>query len=146
MNKFFTMLMTIVFTASTIVSCGKDLQKTPPSESNQAALACVVTGPAAPACAVTVTGIQWAIMIFAGGALVGTAYVASSASQVSGTYKGYSYFAKKAVSYNASCNVAGTAPHCQGKRVTGSGPTCTDAKRDATQKAPAGCYARHCKC
>ncbi len=51
----------------------------------------------------------------------------------------------------ASCNVEGTAPHCTG-RVTGagSGPSeylaCLAAKRSATQKAPLGCYARHCQC
>ena len=52
---------------------------------------------------------------------------------------------------NASCNVEGTAPHCTG-RVTGNGVgqseyfACLNAKRDATQSAPLGCYARHCRC
>lgn len=52
---------------------------------------------------------------------------------------------------NSSCNVEGTEPQCTG-RVTGygEGPTegdaCRSAKRDATQKAPRGCYARHCQC
>jgi hypothetical protein len=52
----------------------------------------------------------------------------------------------------ASCNIAGgNKPECTG-RVTGSasGPSqeqaCREAKRDATQKAPPGCYARHCQC
>jgi hypothetical protein len=54
-------------------------------------------------------------------------------------------------SCDASCNVEGTEPQCTG-RVTGSasGPSqehaCREAKRDATQKAPRGCYARHCQC
>ncbi|MCL2726151.1 MAG: type VI secretion system tip protein VgrG [Polyangiaceae bacterium] len=52
---------------------------------------------------------------------------------------------------SSSCNVEGTAPHCTG-RVTGSGSgpmeydACLAAKRDATQSAPRGCYARHCQC
>jgi hypothetical protein len=52
---------------------------------------------------------------------------------------------------NAQCNVEGTEPQCTG-RVYGyaEGPSeeaaCREAKRDATQKAPRGCYARHCKC
>jgi hypothetical protein len=52
---------------------------------------------------------------------------------------------------SASCNVEGTEPQCTG-RVTGSASAksendaCREAKRDATQKAPAGCYARHCQC
>jgi hypothetical protein len=52
---------------------------------------------------------------------------------------------------SSSCNVEGKEPQCTG-RVTGSGegPTedaaCRSAKRDATQKAPRGCYARHCQC
>jgi RHS repeat-associated protein len=52
---------------------------------------------------------------------------------------------------DASCNVEGTEPQCTG-RVTGSASggnendTCREAKRDATQKAPKGCYARHCQC
>lgn len=56
-------------------------------------------------------------------------------------------------SCKASCNVEGTADHCQNKRVTGSSSrqpneatACREAKRDATQKAPADCYARHCRC
>ena len=55
-------------------------------------------------------------------------------------------------SCDASCNVEGTEPQCTG-RVTGhsSGHSseeeaCREAKRDATQKAPRGCYARHCRC
>jgi Domain of unknown function (DUF4157) len=55
-------------------------------------------------------------------------------------------------SCDASCNVEGTEPQCTG-RVTGhsSGNSseeeaCREAKRDATQKAPRGCYARHCRC
>jgi hypothetical protein len=52
---------------------------------------------------------------------------------------------------DAQCNVEGTEPQCTG-RVYGSGEgpseeaACRNAKRDATQKAPRGCYARHCKC
>ncbi len=52
---------------------------------------------------------------------------------------------------SASCNVEGTEPQCTG-RVTGgaSGSSqesaCRAAKRDATQKAARGCYARHCQC
>jgi RHS repeat-associated protein len=52
----------------------------------------------------------------------------------------------------AKCNVDGTPSHCSGKRVNGlgSGPSeelaCRNAKRSATQKAPRGCYARHCRC
>jgi RHS repeat-associated protein len=51
----------------------------------------------------------------------------------------------------ASCNVEGTEPHCTG-RVKGSASgssenaACREAKRDATQQAPRGCYARHCQC
>jgi hypothetical protein len=51
----------------------------------------------------------------------------------------------------ASCNVEGTEPQCTG-RVTGFATgssqeiACREAKRDATQKAPRGCYARHCQC
>jgi hypothetical protein len=55
-------------------------------------------------------------------------------------------------SCEASCNVEGTEPQCTG-RVTGSSSghsseeeACREAKRDATQKAPRGCYARHCRC
>lgn len=55
-------------------------------------------------------------------------------------------------SCDASCNVAGGNDHCTG-RVTGSSSghssendACREAKRDATQKAPRGCYARHCRC
>jgi hypothetical protein len=55
-------------------------------------------------------------------------------------------------SCDARCNVEGTEPHCTG-RVEGhsSGHSseedaCREAKRDATQKAPRGCYARHCRC
>ncbi len=52
----------------------------------------------------------------------------------------------------ASCNVEGTKPYCTG-RVNG-GPysssseadACREAKRQATQSAPLGCYARHCQC
>lgn len=52
----------------------------------------------------------------------------------------------------ASCNVEGNEPQCTG-RVTG-GPSkasseaaaCLAAKREATQKAPRNCYARHCQC
>lgn len=52
----------------------------------------------------------------------------------------------------ASCNVEGTEPQCQNKRVTGtgSGPNqneaCKAAKRDADNSVPAGCYKRHCQC
>jgi hypothetical protein len=62
----------------------------------------------------------------------------------------YSIFKRK-WSCNASCNIEGTEPHCTG-RVTGSATgtseeeACREAKRDATQKAPRGCYARHCQC
>ncbi len=56
-------------------------------------------------------------------------------------------------SCKASCNVQGSAPECQNRRVEGrsSGQpnqeaACREAKRDATQKAPRGCYARHCRC
>jgi hypothetical protein len=58
---------------------------------------------------------------------------------------------KRKWSCTASCNVEGTEPHCTG-RVTGSASgssedeACREAKRDATQKAPRGCYARHCQC
>lgn len=55
-------------------------------------------------------------------------------------------------SCKASCNVEGTKSHCTG-RVTGSSSghssqnaACREAKRDATQKAPRDCYARHCRC
>jgi Domain of unknown function (DUF4157) len=55
-------------------------------------------------------------------------------------------------SCEASCNVEGSEPQCTG-RVTGSSSghsseeeACREAKRDATQKAPRGCYARHCRC
>lgn len=52
----------------------------------------------------------------------------------------------------ASCNVEGTEPHCQNKRVTGSGrgssqnEACLAAKSDANTKVPDGCYKRHCQC
>jgi hypothetical protein len=52
---------------------------------------------------------------------------------------------------SASCNLEGTEPQCTG-RVTGSGSgsseadACRSAKREATQSAPRGCYARHCQC
>jgi hypothetical protein len=55
----------------------------------------------------------------------------------------------------ASCNVQaieGKAPKTFPERVTGFGSNnsqdeaCTIAKRDATQKAVAGTYARHCQC
>lgn len=55
-------------------------------------------------------------------------------------------------SCDAKCNVEGTEAHCQNQRVEGSGTganeeqACRAAKRDATQKAPLGCYARHCRC
>lgn len=55
-------------------------------------------------------------------------------------------------SCDARCNVEGTEPQCTG-RVEGSSSghpseeiACREAKRDATQKAPRGCYARHCRC
>jgi len=55
-------------------------------------------------------------------------------------------------SCDASCNVEGTESQCTG-RVTGSSSghpdektACREAKRDATQKAPRDCYARHCQC
>ena len=52
---------------------------------------------------------------------------------------------------NAQCNVEGTEPQCTGRvygYAEGSSEeaACREAKRDATQKAPRGCYARHCKC
>jgi len=54
-------------------------------------------------------------------------------------------------SCSASCNVEGREAQCTG-RVTGSatgpseGAACREAKREATQRAPRGCYARHCQC
>ncbi len=60
--------------------------------------------------------------------------------------------ARRAWSCTASCNVEGSAPQCVNRRVTGAatGPSqelaCREAKRAATQSAPAGCYARHCQC
>ncbi len=52
----------------------------------------------------------------------------------------------------ASCNVEGTEPQCQNRRVTGtgSGPNqneaCKAAKKDANNNVPQGCYKRHCQC
>lgn len=55
-------------------------------------------------------------------------------------------------SCDARCNVEGTEPQCTG-RVEGHSSghpsedeACREAKRDATQKAPRNCYARHCRC
>lgn len=51
----------------------------------------------------------------------------------------------------ASCNLEGTEPYCSGRVTGGASGTseeaaCREAKRSATQKAPRGCYARHCQC
>jgi RHS repeat-associated protein len=51
----------------------------------------------------------------------------------------------------AKCTLEGKLPECNGFiHGTGSGPSeeeaCRAAKRDATQRAPLGCYARHCRC
>ena len=52
----------------------------------------------------------------------------------------------------ASCNVEGTEPQCQNKRVTGTGTgpnqdeACKAAKKDANNNVPQGCYKRHCQC
>ncbi len=52
----------------------------------------------------------------------------------------------------ASCNVEGTEPHCQNRRVTGTGSgssqydACLAAKKDANNNVPQGCYKRHCQC
>lgn len=55
-------------------------------------------------------------------------------------------------SCEARCNVEGSEPHCTG-HVEGESSghsseesACRAAKRDATQKAPRGCHARHCRC
>ncbi|MFF3093320.1 RHS repeat-associated core domain-containing protein [Streptomyces cyaneofuscatus] len=50
----------------------------------------------------------------------------------------------------AKCNIEGKGSHCTGHLWgAGSGKTkdgaVKDAKRDATQQAPRGCYARHCR-
>lgn len=51
----------------------------------------------------------------------------------------------------SSCNLEGKAPECSG-RVCGQATAsnkqeaCREAKRDATQRAPRSCYARHCQC
>lgn len=119
------------------------VQDSPKSEPKQAAIACVVTGPAVVPCAVAVTGAQWVVTLVA----VGTFTVAAGTTYA--TLKGYgvSFFAKKTKTWNAICNVEGTAPHCQNKRATGSSTiSCTEAKRVATQSAPKGCHARHCQC
>lgn len=52
----------------------------------------------------------------------------------------------------SSCNLEGKGKDCSGRRVTGKAKgrsqeeACKEAKRDATQKAPRDCYARHCQC
>ena len=52
----------------------------------------------------------------------------------------------------SKCNIAGTAPDCQGRTTEsmGTGKTqeaaCRDAKHNAGQLAPRGCYPRHCQC
>ncbi|XQD08715.1 hypothetical protein ACM720_02665 [Neisseria sp. LNP16475] len=61
----------------------------------------------------------------------------------------------KAFTYTAQCNIQVIDPKKAPNppaRVTGAGTgktadaACTAAKKDATQKAPAGTYARHCQC
>jgi|GEM_PF-4960928 len=56
-------------------------------------------------------------------------------------------------SCHAKCNIEGSEPQCQDKTVEGDSSgypneneACKAAKNAATQKAPRGCYARHCKC
>jgi hypothetical protein len=64
-------------------------------------------------------------------------------------------FAAKPWNCTASCNVQaieGKAPATFSERVTGVGTSSTEteacalAKKDATQKAVAGTYPRHCQC
>lgn len=61
----------------------------------------------------------------------------------------------KTFTYTAQCNIQVIDPKKAPNppaRVTGKGTgktadsACTAAKKDATQKAPAGTYARHCQC
>lgn len=62
----------------------------------------------------------------------------------------------KTYKYTAQCNIQvidpKIAPNPPPLRVTGSGTgntsdgACAAAKKDATQKAPRGTYARHCQC
>jgi hypothetical protein len=67
----------------------------------------------------------------------------------------FSVIAAKPWNCTASCNVQaieGKAPASFPERVTGNASNsnqetaCTEAKRLATQSAPAGTYARHCQC
>ncbi|EGV38459.1 hypothetical protein [Neisseria weaveri] len=61
----------------------------------------------------------------------------------------------KTLTYTAQCNIQVIDPKKAPNppaRVTGTGTgktadaACAAAKKDATQKAPAGTYARHCQC